>query len=515
MTGIIMKSYIFRANIHLKLVINLTIMIIRKITKKTILLAIIYIVFTIIFCLISLVNQYQFRTAAQDLGMNNHAIYSYAHFTTDYYTLAVGDFKVNYLADHFSPITFLYAPFYYLFGSYTLLIIQIVSILFGGFGVYKYAENYFKDSYMPVLIVLHFFGLWGIYSALSYDFHNNVIAAMLVPWLLYHYEKNEKKLFLVYYALILISKENMALWLVFILIGLFIKHKLNPIKGGLKFETPILIFTIFYFVLVMGFIMPELRDGAGKSQMVRYNNLGYSLPGIMSTLLHKPLYVLSLFFSNPSNKHFLDGIKAELHIMVLISGGIAILFRPYYLIMLLPIYAQKMLTYDYAVWGISNQYSIEFVPIISLALIELVAKFKNEKHTNAILILIILLTHIANIHTINSRKAAFYDSTNTAFYQSKHYDSQLNLSEIYKQIGSLPKNAILSVSTNLAPHLAFREKIYLFPHVRDAQYIVLFTDKRSSYPLGSREFQKKIEFYKDSSDFEAIYDANDLLILKK
>ena len=42
----------------------------------------------------------------------------------------------NLLSDHFELYPILFAPFYYLFGSYTLLIFQVLAIGFGGFIVY-------------------------------------------------------------------------------------------------------------------------------------------------------------------------------------------------------------------------------------------------------------------------------------------------------------------------------------------------------------------------------------------
>ena len=95
----------------------------------------ILLIFSFIFGLISLVNHYQFRTDALDLGMLNHALYNFAHFEQNLFTIDIAGEEVNYFGDHFSPIMFLYIPFYYLFGSYTLLLIQIVAIAFGGYGI--------------------------------------------------------------------------------------------------------------------------------------------------------------------------------------------------------------------------------------------------------------------------------------------------------------------------------------------------------------------------------------------
>lgn len=161
-------------------------------------------VFSVIYISISLVNHYLFRTAALDLGITNQIIYNISHFHAPISTLYTENIEIHFLGDHFSPIFYLLAPFEYVFGSYTLLIIQIVSVLFGAIGVYKYAIYKNPSEFFKYLHLVHFLGIWGIFSALAYDFHANVIAAMLAPWLFYFYEKRENKKFLLIFILMLL-----------------------------------------------------------------------------------------------------------------------------------------------------------------------------------------------------------------------------------------------------------------------------------------------------------------------
>jgi uncharacterized membrane protein len=480
-------------------------------------LIVIFTLCAIVYCLISLVNHYLFHTAAFDLGIFNNALYCISHFRTSYLTLNIFSPGTNLLGDHFSPIMFLYIPFYYLFGSYTLLLIQIASILFGGWGIYKYCKLKFPESYIPLIITLQFFGIWGIYSALSFDFHNNVVGAMFVPWLVYYYEKQNKKLFLTCFLLILISKENMALWLAFIMVGLMLKNGLRNFKKHLKFEVPLLVFALIYFYIVVSFIMPPLQHGHGNYQLYRYEALGNSLPAIIKTILEKPGYVFGLLFNNSLGNPEFDGIKTELHYMVLMSGGLALLYRPYYLFMLLPIYAQKLLSSNVTFWGINAQYSIEFVPILSLALADTAFKIKPVALRYAFCIAYTIITHIVNIHSMDERKAWAYNKTNTRYYNEGHYNSELNLDAVYYALKLVPDDVPLSVSSSFAPHLANREKIYSFPDIKDAQYLVLMMpmSSHSSYPLSDVDFLKAVDTCKASGRYLAIYDANKVLILKK
>ncbi len=473
--------------------------------------------FALIYSLISIVNHYQFRTYSLDLGVFNNALYSYAHFKSNYLIPTSNVSGTNFLGDHFSPITFLYAPFYYLFGSYSLLIIQIASVLFGGAGIYSYCKLKFPAGYIPLIITFQFFGIWGIYSALSFDFHNNVVGAMLVPWLVYFHEKNKKNLFLIFFVLILISKENMALWLAFIMLGLVLKRGAKNFKSVLAFEFPLIAFSLIYFVLVVSIIMPWLQNLNSNSQLYRYSSLGNSLPEIINSMIRHPGSVFRMLFENTLNNEKYSGIKTEMHLMVLASGGLLLFYRPYYLIMLLPIYAQKLFTNDFILWGINAQYSIEFAPILSLALADSVASFNSTKTRYYVCILYTISTHFFNINSIDHRKSQGYNSGNTRYYSPDHYNPYLDLPSIYMGLKLIPDDAALSASNTLVPHLANRDEIYTFPIIKDAEYIaVLDTSTNiSTYPASKKAYAAKIDSCKKSGAFSTVYDKGQLLILKK
>jgi len=488
-------------------------------TWRNTLLAGIFIVFCAIYCSISLVNHYLFRSSALDLGMFNHALYNFSHFTKNYFTLDIGGAEVNYFGDHFSPITLLFTPFYFVFGSYTLLIIQILAILFGALGIYKYAQLHNRGVLIPYIILIQFFSIWGIYSALSFDFHNNVIAAMLLPWLVYFYEKQEKKKVLVFFILMLISKENMALWLVFIVSGLLAGQihttKDFNLKKYLKFEIPLILLSAAYFVIITGIVMPYLRNHEGFNQLQRYSHLGDSVASIFTNIVCHPKYIFSLLFENLSGNELYNGIKSELHFMVLVSGGYVLFYQPRFLIMLIPIYAQKLLTTDFGLWGINAQYSIEFTPVLSMALVNFIKNIKSNKIAVTTAVLTTLLTIFYNYRTIENRKSLWYNKNLTAFYDSGHYNTILNIKDVYSQLEKIPENAVVSTSSNLAPHLAFRKKIYHFPIVKDAEYIVLFKSPENYYPLNKETYDEQIAHLRMSEDTDIWVETMDLIIFKR
>jgi len=486
-----------------------------KLPVRSILVVLIFTVFGCIFLSINLVNHHLFRTYAHDLGMQTKALYDFAHLRMNLFTLAWVPEEVVYFGDHFAFMVPLVSPLYYVFGSNTLLVVQVLFVLFAGCGIYRYASYHSTSRTIPVLALLHFFGIWGIYSALSFDYHNNLLAAMLVPWFVLYYEQRKLKPILILFILIVISQENMALWMVFILMGLFLKDRFSYVRQKPLLAVGLPVLALVYFVVITFVVMPAINQGVGTLQMGRYSLLGGSPAEIIENVINKPRYFFSLLFESPLQGEMLYGIKSEFWFMLLVCGGFAMIWRPYYLVMILPLLAQKMFTDQYTRWGINDHYSIEFTPILTLAVIDFLGSIKTARAKVAVLTLVVVLTHYFNFASMDNRRSLWYDAQRTRFYQKKHYQSDLNVKSVREGLKIIPPEARISVHSRLASHLAFREKIYLFPNVKDAEYIVLLREGHGTYPCTQEEYPIKIKHYETSGEFKTIYDKDDLLIFRR
>src|SRR4051812_37416311 len=130
--------------------------------------------FAVIYSLISLVNHYNFRTYAYDLGLETNAAFDYAHLRVNDCML-MKPYYTNYLSDHFSVDLIFISPVIYLFGTYGLLVAQIAALILGGIGIYRYVLQRTGNMFLANMAMLHFYLFWGMLNALQFDFHNNVI----------------------------------------------------------------------------------------------------------------------------------------------------------------------------------------------------------------------------------------------------------------------------------------------------------------------------------------------------
>ena len=184
-------------------------------TRERLVLLFILLFFGLIFSSISLVNHYFFRSNAFDMGWYNKTIFDYSRLRFCDFTLGIRHVKCV-LGDHFELYPLLFAPLRLLFGSWTLLIIQLLSVLFGSYGIYIYFRFRTERKWLPFLAMLFFLSTWGVYAALSFDYHNNLVGAMLIPWFFHFFEKGntpnrrEHLNTWFFFVLILVSKEPMA-----------------------------------------------------------------------------------------------------------------------------------------------------------------------------------------------------------------------------------------------------------------------------------------------------------------
>lgn len=474
-------------------------------------LLIILLFFSIVFISISFVNHYSFRTYALDLGMFNQSIYYFSKMKNAIYTLDLTGENYPFLATHFSPLIFIFAPFVYIFGTYTLLLFQIVFILFGSIGVFKLASRVYKlDRKTVLLLTIHYLSVWGVYSALSFDFHMNVIGSMCIPWFIYYFKTNFKFSFLFLFV-ILFSIETMGIITFFLILLLIIKDGLFNFKKYylIYFQLIICVLYVWYIIL---YLMPNLQKSDSNLQFNRYVLLGESPLEMVRFIFTKPIQFIQLFFGNPIEPIY-NGIKTETILMILFSGGLAFIFRPIYLIVLIPFLAIKFLSNDYGFWGINNQYSIEFVPILSIAIVDLISRVPKRAFT--ITLFFVFSTILGTFITMKSRKSKWYNEPNNNILSEKHYKSDFNYTKLKSVFKTIKEDEIVSSISNFVPHLSFRDKIYHFPIIKDATTIVLTKKEGFCYPLNQEDYFNEINKLKSDSTFKIYYSDETLIIFKK
>ena len=424
-----------------------------SVKNKKKLLALVFVIAGIVYVLISLVNHYLFKTYGLDLGLYTHAMYDFVHGRIDDCSM-FKETQQSILGAHFDLYLFILSPLVFVFGSYTLLFVQIVAVLLGGWGIYKLIKLYTDDELLPIFASAIFFFSFGIIHAMSYDYHSNVLTAMMLPWLLYFIKKRQFWQSSVMVVLFVIGKENLSLWLFFIAIGLMWDYRKD--RKTLWYLLAYAIFGLSYFMIINMIVMPKI----GGEGITRYNHLGDNYAEIALQLITHPGETFKILFTNTNAHPNVNPRKAEFYFCALASGMLLTLLKPNYLFMLIPLIVQKMFSNDPMLWGISVHYNVEFVPVLVVSSFLVILRLKKQFPRLVLASALLLSTLLTTFYTIGEPNSMVL-LDQICVFQGRHYQQRkFDVKYARQLIRQIPDNASVSAATVFVPHLALRDDIY-------------------------------------------------------
>lgn len=462
----------------------------------------------VVYGLISFVNHYCFRTYTLDLGAYTNALYDYAHGSFNDST-TFKELPENLLADHFDLYLPLFSPLVYLFGTYTLLVVQLCAVLLGAMGVYRYLELRFPDSSLKKYGLLYFLFFFGIFAAFSFDYHSNVVATMVVPWIFLAYEKRKWKQIILLSVFFLIAKENMALWLVFLALGWSYLYRKDRVLRNVSFLLAGL--SIVYFVVITGVVMPALSRN-GTYHHFHYTVLGADGMQALKHLCLHPLDSLYTLFVNHTVFPQNDYVKAEFWIVSAVCG-LFCLRKPVFLLMLIPVVAQKLYHDNAALWGINQHYAIELAPLLTLGSFEAIATMRNRKWRTVSAVVAVILSFVCSIRVMDNT-VAYAEKARIRIYKAAHYNREFDIRKAREVLAAIPEHVPVSAQSPFVPHLALRPEVYQFPVIRNARYILL-SPVNNPYPLKKELYVQKVDSLMNSSYWKVVTNRDSFILLKK
>ena len=461
----------------------------------------------IVLIIISIVNHLNFETFALDLGVYTNALYNYAHFnlaTTSVFEEA----PKLLLADHFDLYLIVFAPLVFVFGSYTLLIIQLSACLVGCIGLYKLLEELkVEQAHLAPLLLMTSF---GVVSAFGFDYHSSVIAALLIPWLLFFLQKSFIKSFAILFLFILISKENTGIIIGAVMLGLSIDPKFKKQRQLIIISALV---GAIYSICIIGVVMPIL----GESET--YSNYKYAIGDSFFDLLKftftHPLHFIELLFGNhlPDSIFPIQSIKLEMIIFFLGAGGLLLIRRPWLLICFIPIFVQKFLHTNVNIIGIGSHYSIEIVVLLSIFCPIILNDIKQKIKPSISMVVLLIISCGFSVRLMD-QTVNFIPKNRVRFYQSIHYSREdIQRKDIENALKQVPNAVSVSASSNLVPHLVCRKELYQFPILRNADYI-LYGAFDNQYPISKKESVSILDSLVESKKYSIVQKDKGLILLK-
>ncbi|MBQ0015421.1 MAG: DUF2079 domain-containing protein, partial [Bacteroidales bacterium] len=397
--------------------------------------------FAVFFCLIAIPNHLCFKTYCYDLGLYTKAAYDYAHLHVCDSSIAAYN-PICILADHFDLWLVLLAPLVLLAGSYALIFAQIVMAIVGAVGMYKlillYNPTHRTVAYLAMISTLCFFGLW---QAIAFDYHSNMCAAMLLPWLLWAVKKRRWAWMATFTLLICIAKETEALWLIFVFAALLIDYWKQPATR--RWLLGAMAFSIVYLITITQFVMPSLPGSQNANGWWRYNYMGNNIKDITLWSISHPWQLIQNFFTDftsvPSSH--MGPLKRHCLILLLASGMILLPLKPNYLLMIIPPLMLKWLSKDAGFWGVTFHYNVEFGPIITAGAFIVISRVKKRNQRLISASVLTLCTLLCALHTCVAQEP-HSRTENVCVWNKQHYSNpNLYCQSVRRIISLIPPQA--------------------------------------------------------------------------
>jgi uncharacterized membrane protein len=407
--------------------------------------------YAIFFSIYTVSKHLSFHSYAFDLGWQNQVFYTLLHTGFPRVTVYV---TLDHLSNHFQPLYYVLAPIYALHqDAVTLLVLQSVMLSSAAIPIYLIARKRLGDPWTALSLAVVYLLYPPLHGMNIYDFHGIVLLIPFMSFLLYGLEIRNYRLFWIFFALALITREDTAVSLAGV--GLYLL--LDPQRRRLGIV--VLSLCLGYFILVMQ-IMSALGGNADLS-----NYWALSLPehqnftGVFITVLTNPQFVFKHVFLDPAKLRYLLHILLPVVFLPLFAGKAAILTLPGLMIILLSNYSPQ--------YEIGFQYSAHV--IAQVFFLSVLGIEKINKRWSRLAIPLIVLPLLVSGLLMNYEFGLVLSKRFPGFL--KPTDRQRTVYSFFEQI---PRDASVATTSRLVPHLATRPRIHVWQAPQpDTEYILV------------------------------------------
>jgi len=137
-----------------------------------------------------------------------------------------------------------------------------------------------------------------------------------------------------------------------------------------------------------------------------------------------------------------------------------------------------------------------------------------QKYKTVAASVVLGLTVLSTARFLDHRTSEYYNQANSQFYKKEHWQRDFDVAEVNRLLKTIPADARVSAQSCLAPHLAFRDYIFHYPFIGNANYIALLTAEENKYPYDAITYQKAIDDFIASGKWKVFAKNEAVLILK-
>lgn len=440
--------------------------------------------FAVAFAALNTLRHLSLGTNAFDLGYFDQAVWNALHGRLFRATALVGatfpigeEAGINYtalrdvgstLAFHVEPLLLLIAPLYLLRSDpTTLLWLQAAVIASGALPAYWLARDRLGSPLAGVASAALYLLAAPTQGAAAADFYAVALSAALLLFAWHYLDARRWGRFWLFLLLALATKEDVSL--VVAMVGLYLIAVRRETRHGLA----ALVLGLGWFALSVQVIIPHFAGEAGSPLLSRYRALGGSVGEIVANLaLHPALAVRQL--ARPDVIGYTLGLLGAFGFLPLLNPPTLALAAPSYLI-------NALSSYQWMFSG-GNHYSAPIVPFLvvsavyGLARLRLLALALGWPPRLVLAAALVAALAVGLAYHRRGALVPFGPRLDVPVVTAHHR----RLADVVAQI---PPDAAVAAQSNVFPHVSQRERVYLFPAVNDAEYVLLDATG-DPYPVG-------------------------------
>jgi len=368
----------------------------------------------------------------------------------------------NFNGQHVEPILLLFAALYRLTPAPEwLLVIQAVAVGSAAVALYLLARERLRRGWLAALVAGSFLLSPTLHSALVFDYHSEVMASLFVFSGLALLFRGRSRAGLALLLCTLLLKEDAALLLLGLALPLWLasfrRQAANVAGAGL-----------FWIVVVVALVMPAIRGGESDLD-ARYAHLGSGASGIAGGILEDPAGAASYA---TGRRQLTATVK-----FLLTQGGLP-LAAPLVLASALPVATLQFLSNHPPQQALRLQYGVQVLPLILFATVEGLRRIERLRSRSDLLIRMAAVALVCGMVAGVARPELRALPNHLDAY-STGMSQQVAIERAFLRI---PPEAGVSAQSGLAAHLSQRERIWEFPVLADAEYVVLDLDGAVARP---------------------------------
>lgn len=304
-------------------------------------------------------RQWRVETAGYDLGIFTQVVEKYAHIQAPIIPLKGMGF--NIFGDHFHPALALIAPFYAVFQTpVTLLIAQAVLLGLSVIPVWYFTRRRTTVLWTNLIALAYAFS-WPLQGLADFDVHEIAFSVLIVPVAIDLFDRRKYWWCLAAASTLLLVREDMFLVvLMFALLLLLKKQWMKAlIQAGIA---------LVGYVVAMVIVLPHFSP-TGKYLYWSLGNFGPTMGSALANMVTHPLTVLHTLVT--------PDVKWQT-LLILVIPFLGLSMGSPYVLLALPVVAQRFLSERQVLWGTEFHYSAILAPILVLAAVDTAARLQHR-----------------------------------------------------------------------------------------------------------------------------------------